>query len=98
MREIGIGQKQLVEIVRAMDKKTRVLVLDEPTAALTEQEVAVLLDVVSCAACARKVPRISLHLPQTRRSLRHCRPHHGAARRREHHDASWRHRGRPSRS
>ncbi len=43
VRELGIGQKQLVEIVRAMDKKTRVLVLDEPTAALTEQEVAVLL-------------------------------------------------------
>ena len=44
VRSLGIGQKQLVEIVRAMDKKTRVLVLDEPTAALTEQEVAVLLD------------------------------------------------------
>src|SRR2546423_376606 len=44
VRELGIGHKQLVEIVRAMDKKTRVLVLDEPTAALTEQEVAVLLD------------------------------------------------------
>src|SRR5882672_5433918 len=44
VRELGIGQKQLVEIVRAMDKKTRVLVLDEPTAALTEHEVAVLLD------------------------------------------------------
>ncbi len=41
---LGIGQKQLIEIVRAMDKKSRVLVLDEPTAALTEQEVAVLLD------------------------------------------------------
>ncbi|HEX2855013.1 MAG TPA: ATP-binding cassette domain-containing protein [Opitutaceae bacterium] len=41
---LGIGQKQLLEIVRAMDKKSRVLVLDEPTAALTEQEVAVLLD------------------------------------------------------
>ncbi len=44
VRELGIGQKQLVEIVRAIDKKSRVLVLDEPTAALTEQEVAVLLD------------------------------------------------------
>ena len=44
VRELGIGQKQLVEIVRAIDKKSRVLVLDEPTAALTEQEVAVLLE------------------------------------------------------
>jgi D-xylose transport system ATP-binding protein len=44
VRHLGIGQKQLLEIVRAMDKQSRVLVLDEPTAALTEQEVAVLLD------------------------------------------------------
>ncbi|MBL9189729.1 MAG: sugar ABC transporter ATP-binding protein [Opitutaceae bacterium] len=44
VRALGIGQKQLVEIVRAMDKQSRVLVLDEPTAALAEQEVAVLLD------------------------------------------------------
>ncbi len=43
IRTLGIGQKQLVEIVRAMDKKSRILVLDEPTAALTEQEVEVLL-------------------------------------------------------
>ncbi len=44
VRSLGIGQKQLVEIIRAMDKQSRVLVLDEPTAALTEQEVTVLLD------------------------------------------------------
>lgn len=44
VRTLGIGQKQLVEIIRAMDKRTRVLVLDEPTAALTEQEVTVLLE------------------------------------------------------
>jgi D-xylose transport system ATP-binding protein len=43
VRLLGIGHKQLLEIVRAMDKKSRVLVLDEPTAALTEQEVEVLL-------------------------------------------------------
>lgn len=44
VRALGIGQKQLIEIVRAMDKKSRVLVLDEPTAALTGQEVAVLIE------------------------------------------------------
>ena len=35
---------ELVEIVRAIDKRSRVLVLDEPTAALTEHEVGVLLE------------------------------------------------------
>src|SRR5688572_13663954 len=44
VRTLGIGQKQLIEIVRATDKRSRILVLDEPTAALSEQEVTVLLD------------------------------------------------------
>ena len=44
VHELGIGQKQLVEIIRAIDKQSRVLVLDEPTAALSEHEVAVLLE------------------------------------------------------
>ncbi|MEY4941186.1 MAG: hypothetical protein RIQ93_2921 [Verrucomicrobiota bacterium] len=43
VRELGIGEKQLVEILRAMDKKSRILVLDEPTAALTGREVATLV-------------------------------------------------------
>ena len=42
--ELGIGQKQLIEIVRAIDKQSRILVLDEPTAALSEHDVAVLLE------------------------------------------------------
>ena len=44
VHELGIGQKQLVEIVRAIDKQSRVLVLDEPTAALTNHDVAVHLE------------------------------------------------------
>jgi D-xylose transport system ATP-binding protein len=44
VRTLGIGQKQLVEIIRALDKNSRILVLDEPSAALTEQEVNVLLE------------------------------------------------------
>jgi D-xylose transport system ATP-binding protein len=36
---LGIGQQQLVEIAKALSKEARILVLDEPTAALTETEV-----------------------------------------------------------
>jgi D-xylose transport system ATP-binding protein len=35
---LGIGTQQLVEIAKAVAKKARILVLDEPTAALTEKE------------------------------------------------------------
>ncbi len=36
---LGIGQQQLVEIAKALSKNAKILVLDEPTAALTESEV-----------------------------------------------------------
>src|SRR5262249_45587441 len=43
VKQLGIGQQQLVEIAKALSKKARILVLDEPTAALTEADTARLL-------------------------------------------------------
>ncbi len=43
---LGIGQQQLVEIAKALSKNAKILVLDEPTAALTETEVETLFDIV----------------------------------------------------
>ena len=43
---LGVGQKQLVEIVKALAKNSRILILDEPTAALAEHEVRILLDIL----------------------------------------------------
>ncbi|MGB7069963.1 MAG: xylose ABC transporter ATP-binding protein [Pyrinomonadaceae bacterium] len=43
---LGIGQQQLVEIAKALSKDARILVLDEPTAALTESEVESLFTIL----------------------------------------------------
>ena len=39
VRELGVGQQQMIEIAKALLKKAEILVLDEPTAALTEADV-----------------------------------------------------------
>lgn len=43
---LGIAQQQMVEIAKALSTQARVLILDEPTAALTEREVAQLFNVL----------------------------------------------------
>ncbi len=46
VRSLGAGQKQLVEIARALRNRSRVLILDEPTAALTDRESEALLELL----------------------------------------------------
>ncbi len=43
---LGIGQQQLVEIAKALSQEAKILVLDEPTAALTESEVETLFTIL----------------------------------------------------
>src|SRR6058998_3699436 len=46
VRNLGIGQQQLVEIAKALSQEARILVLDEPTAALTDGEVETLFAIL----------------------------------------------------
>ncbi len=44
--ELGVGKQQLVEIAKALSKDVRLLILDEPTAALNDTDSAHLLDLL----------------------------------------------------
>ena len=47
IKNLGTGQQQLVEIAKALAKDAKLLILDEPTASLTEYEVDILLNIIS---------------------------------------------------
>jgi|HubBroStandDraft_6_1064221.scaffolds.fasta_scaffold12950_2 ribose transport system ATP-binding protein len=51
--KLSISQQQLVEIARAFSTKARVIIMDEPTAALNEREVIRLLEIVRSLASSR---------------------------------------------
>lgn len=44
--QLGIGQQQMVEIAKALSQKANILVLDEPTAALTDTEIETLFEIL----------------------------------------------------
>ncbi len=63
---LGVGHQQMVEIAKALSKQAKILLLDEPTAALTESEVATLMGIlrrlkaggVTCIYISHKINEI----------------------------------------
>jgi putative multiple sugar transport system ATP-binding protein len=46
VKDLGVGQRQLIEIAKALSREVRLLILDEPTAALNEDDCDNLLDLL----------------------------------------------------
>ena len=46
IKDIGTGKQQLVEIAKALSKNCKLLVLDEPTSSLNEEDSKMLLDML----------------------------------------------------
>lgn len=46
MAELAVGQQQMIEICRALMSKAKVIIMDEPTAALTASETEILFQVI----------------------------------------------------
>jgi D-xylose transport system ATP-binding protein len=46
VKHLTVGKQQMVEIAKALSKRARILVLDEPTSALTDKEVADLFRII----------------------------------------------------
>ena len=58
VKDIGVGKQQLVEIAKALAKKVRLLILDEPTSALNESDAQNLLDLLITLRSERGVTSI----------------------------------------
>lgn len=64
---LGVGKQQLIEIVKALAKKVDLLILDEPTSALNDEESKHLLDIIlqlkkkgiTCILISHKLNEIS---------------------------------------
>jgi len=66
VRDLGVGRQQLVEIAKALSKNVKLLILDEPTAALNEDDCDNLLDLlrhlkqdgVTCVLISHKLKEV----------------------------------------
>ena len=76
---LTVGEKQRVEILKALYRNARILVLDEPTAVLTPPEAEQLFETLKTLRRRRFVG--DLHFPQAARGSGRVRPDNCAARR-----------------
>jgi xylose ABC transporter ATP-binding protein len=66
VKELSVGKQQLIEIAKALTLNAKILILDEPTAALTENEVEILMNIlrelksrnVTCIYISHKIQEI----------------------------------------
>lgn len=66
--DLAIGERQLIEIARALSRSAKLLLLDEPTATLTDAEIDRVFDAVrNIAAEGRSVIFVSHRLDEVRR-------------------------------
>ena len=83
---LGVGKMQMVEIAKALSENAKILILDEPTSALTEAEIEKLMEILENL---RKPWRhVHLHHPQTGRIFPHHRLGDRPARRQDRDDAA----------
>jgi ribose transport system ATP-binding protein len=47
VRELGVAQKQMVEVAKAIHRKARVIIMDEPSATLTEREIGMMFALIA---------------------------------------------------
>ena len=62
--DLRVGQQQIVEIAKALTRDVRVLIMDEPTSALSQAEVEGLFRIIDDLRARGCLDR--LHLPQAR--------------------------------
>ena len=78
---LSVGERQRIEIVRALLLNPRLLIMDEPTSVLTPQEVEQLFETLRrLAASGCSILYISHKLARDHRALRHARRSCAAAR------------------
>jgi erythritol transport system ATP-binding protein len=64
VEDLRLGQQQIVEIARALSVNSRILIMDEPTSALSATEVEVLFKVIPRPDQPRRVDRLHLSSPR----------------------------------